>query len=225
MNELVKLFNFEQREIRAVEKNGEPWFVAKDVCEVLGIEQPTRSVENSPEDEISKVSTTHLSSNGVEQNREMLVVNEPGLYRLIFQSRKPEAERFKSWVFHEVLPALRKTGSYHLPEEAYRSMCKAIEDKAANMKISPSVYNTDGLARFMGQWADHMLRQAERRCAKAEIEAHVMKMRLYDLGIKYGTTAEKRLEAHKLIMGAQERVEELVEKEETEWAKRKMRDD
>jgi prophage antirepressor-like protein len=112
-NSLVP-YVFKEKQVRAVVKDGVPWLVAKDVCGVLGIRQPTRTVKNFPKDEVSAVSITHLSSNGVRQDREMLVVNEPGLYRLIFQSRKPEAEAFKRWIFHEVLPAIRNTGQYHI---------------------------------------------------------------------------------------------------------------
>jgi prophage antirepressor-like protein len=130
MNEL-QIFQFEEgREIRTVERNGEPWFVAKDVCDVLGIEQPTRSVENFPESEVLKVSSSEVSNTERDSRggaSTYLLVNEPGLYRLIFQSRKPEAERFKTWMFTEVLPAIRKTGGY-LPK---RELDRLIEAKLA----------------------------------------------------------------------------------------------
>ena len=106
---------FEGKEVRSVIRDGEPWFVAKDVCEVLGIQQANRSLENFPEDEVLKVSSNVLSKDEREGRggaSSFLVVNEPGLYRLIFQSRKPEAEPFKHWVYHEVLPSIRKTGGY-----------------------------------------------------------------------------------------------------------------
>jgi anti-repressor protein len=85
-----------------------PWWVAKEVCTVLGI--ATRDVSDRlDEDEKSYVGRTHL---GLNPGRDMLIVNEPGLYALIGKSRKPEAKAFKRWVNHEVLPEIRKTGSY-----------------------------------------------------------------------------------------------------------------
>jgi hypothetical protein len=85
----------------------EPWFIVKDVSDVLGLGNPRETLRNFPENEKGVSSADTLGG-----NQEMLVINEPGLYRLIFQSRKPEAERFKTWVFSEVLPQIRKTGSY-----------------------------------------------------------------------------------------------------------------
>lgn len=92
----------------------EPWFVATDAAKVLGIAQVASTVRGFPEDERG-VHSMHISSEGRPGQRatqNMTVLSEPGLYRLIFQSRKAEAERFKKWVFHEVLPAIRQTGCY-----------------------------------------------------------------------------------------------------------------
>jgi prophage antirepressor-like protein len=116
MNE-VQLFNFEgRRRVRVVIRDGEPWFVAKDVCDILGIKNSRDAVAKFPSDERSDVGINDTrSKNGSFQKRTMVAVNEPGLYRLIMQSDKPEAERFKRWVFHEVLPGIRKTGRYVVP--------------------------------------------------------------------------------------------------------------
>lgn len=201
-------------------KNGEPWFVAKDVCDILGLGNTRKALLNFPEDERNTVTT----SNGINEgpgNPNVNIVNEPGLYRLIFQSRKSEAEAFKRWVFHEVLPSIRKTGKYEFPVEAYKAACKAIEDKAKSMSIAPGVANTSSLVRFMSEWSGHMLREVEKRTAKAEIEAHVIRQRLWEMAIKYGTTAEKGLEAHKMAITVDERVEQLVKEWEAEWRKRK----
>lgn len=104
------ILRFEDRAVRMIDKEGEPWWVASDVCDVLGIKQPTRAVEGLDEDE-KGVTITHTP--GGDQS--LLTVNESGLYSLILRSRKPEAKRFKRWVTHEVLPALRKTGMYIVP--------------------------------------------------------------------------------------------------------------
>jgi prophage antirepressor-like protein len=90
--------------------NNEPWFVAKDVCDALNLSNVTESLRGLDEDE--KLTSAVLRAG---QNREMNLVNESGLYSLIFQSRKPEAKSFRKWVTSEVLPAIRKTGAYVNP--------------------------------------------------------------------------------------------------------------
>ena len=89
-------------------ENGDcPWFVAADVCRALGLGNSRMATDRLNEDEKAAVSLTDTSSNGISQNREMTVVNEPGLYTLVLSSRKPEAKAFKRWITHEVF---RKTG-------------------------------------------------------------------------------------------------------------------
>lgn len=108
MNEL-SIFNYEQKEVRTVQVDGEPWFVAKDVCDVLELSNPTAAVAELDDDERSKF---NLGRQGQAN-----IINEPGLYSLILRSRKPEAKAFKRWITHEVLPAIRKTGSYATPQQ------------------------------------------------------------------------------------------------------------
>lgn len=112
-------FDFEGRGVRVVEDAaGVPWFVALDVCECLGIRNSRDAVDKLDPDERADVGITDTSSNGVTQRRSVTAVSEPGVYRLCFTSRKPEARRFARWVTHDVLPALRKTGHYSLPGAA-----------------------------------------------------------------------------------------------------------
>jgi len=108
---MLNTFNFNHsRPVRAeLDDAGIPWFVAKDVCDVLGIKQATRAVESLDDDE-KGVSSIHTQG-GIQQ---MLSVNESGVYALIFRSRKPEAKAFRKWVTSEVLPALRQTGGYSM---------------------------------------------------------------------------------------------------------------
>lgn len=135
---------FDGHEVRMIHIDGVTWFVAADVCKVLGIGNATRAVERLEDDE--KGLTTSKTLGG---DQEVNVVNEPGLYALIFTSRKPEAKRFKHWVFHEVLPMIRKYGYYtagprhartmrrlncdpltaerrHLMTEGYKEFCRAL---------------------------------------------------------------------------------------------------
>lgn len=90
---------------------GEPWFAAKDVCDILSISNVSQTVERLDEDE-KLIYTIHISG----QNREVWFVNESGLYNLVFQSRKPEAKAFRKWVTSEVLPSIRRFGYYINPD-------------------------------------------------------------------------------------------------------------
>lgn len=103
-------FAFDDALVRVfTDEIGNPWFVAKDVCRVLGLENVSKAVSDLEDDE--KGITISDTPGG---NQSMLTISESGLYSLIFRSRKPEAKRFRKWVTSEVLPAIRKTGSYAL---------------------------------------------------------------------------------------------------------------
>ncbi len=109
MNQQLVPFDFEGRPVRVVtDSQGEPWFVAADVLATIGLDR--KALERLDEDE-KGVSSIHTPGGG----QEMTTVNEPGLYTLVLGSRKSEAKRFKRWVTHEVLPSIRKTGSYAVP--------------------------------------------------------------------------------------------------------------
>ncbi|WP_375699064.1 BRO family protein [Pseudophaeobacter sp. TrK17] len=111
-------FDFNTKQVRVVSRDGSPWFVAKDVCDVLGIVNPSRAVASLDEDERGTVPGSKLHSAEVSApNRGLITVSESGLYALIFQSRKAEAKAFRKWVTSTVLPAICKTGSYVAGEE------------------------------------------------------------------------------------------------------------
>ena len=105
----VASFSFEKFTVRAINRNGEIWFVAADVGAVLGLTNVRASVALLDDDE-KGVNTIDTPSG----KQEMSIINESGLYALILRSRKPEAKRFRKWVTSEVLPAIRKTGAYSL---------------------------------------------------------------------------------------------------------------
>lgn len=124
MNELRIFENPQFGSIRAIEKDGEPWFVAADVCRALELEDTGKTTARLDEDELTRIK---IVSGG--QNREMLAVNEPGLYALVLGSRKPEAKAFKRWITHEVIPSIRKTGGYLAGQESMTAeelMAKAL---------------------------------------------------------------------------------------------------
>ena len=107
-----KLMIFENEafgKVRTLNLNGEPWFVAVDVCSVLDLSNPTIAVSRLDEDERAKF---NLGRQG-----DATIVNEPGLYTLVLGSRKPEAKAFKRWITHEVIPAIRKHGAYITDEK------------------------------------------------------------------------------------------------------------
>jgi prophage antirepressor-like protein len=107
-------FIYENRQIRTVEQNNTIWFIAKDVCDVLDIKNSNDAMNRLDDDErATSVVPTQFG------NKEMNMVNEPGLYSLILTSRKPEAKQFKKWIIHEVLPMIRKTGGYVANEEMF----------------------------------------------------------------------------------------------------------
>ncbi|KZE66840.1 antirepressor, partial [Fictibacillus phosphorivorans] len=112
MNELQKLFDFRGQQLRVVEQNNEPWFVAKDVCDILEIKNNRDALSKLDEEEKGVALTDTLGG-----KQKLSIVNESGLYELIFTSRKLEAKVFKKWVKQEVLPSIRKHGAYLTPQK------------------------------------------------------------------------------------------------------------
>lgn len=109
----IQIFNYQNNEVRTVELNGEPWFVLKDVCAVLGISHITDTAKRMDEDEVGQ--TEVIDSIGRSQST--YVINESGLYNVILRSDKPEAKPFRKWVTSEVLPSIRKNGGYIAGQE------------------------------------------------------------------------------------------------------------
>lgn len=111
MNNL-QIFNYNGNEVRTIQKDGEPWWVLKDVCGILGISKYRDTASRLDEDERGSV---RVDTPGGEQ--EMTVVNESGLYNVILRSDKPEAKPFRKWVTSKVLPSIRKHGAYMTPQK------------------------------------------------------------------------------------------------------------
>ena len=112
-NSPLALFEHEKfGSLRVIEHKGEPWFVARDVCAVLGTE--TRDLPDILEHDEQRpiVDIIHTLNDSTGLRRDSRIISEPGLYSLILRSRKPEAKAFKRWVTHEVIPSIRKTGGY-----------------------------------------------------------------------------------------------------------------
>lgn len=150
------VFNFTSQALRVVMREGEPWFVAADVCEALDIKNPTDALKRLDDDERARFNLGHQG--------EANIINESGLYSLILGSRKPEAKKFKKWVTSEVLPAIRKTGAYiHAP--AMRPGLTADQQQEIFERIRTMtygygnaaplwVYNHLRVAFQVGRWED-----------------------------------------------------------------------
>ncbi len=113
MNNEIQKFDFKGAPLRTLtDKAGEPWFVAKDVCDILGMSNPSMAIAALDKDEVSQVDPKNYLGSENRSNQAINIVSEPGLYRLVMRSRKPEAKEFQRWVTHEVLPQIRRTGGY-----------------------------------------------------------------------------------------------------------------
>jgi Uncharacterized phage-encoded protein len=149
MNEIMTFNNMEFGKIRTIEKDGEPWFLGRDITEALGYQNGSRDIDRHVDRE--DITTEQIVLSG--QRREVILINESGLYSLIMGSRLPNAKKFKRWVTSEVLPQIRKTGGYHLPQtysEALRALAEKAEQNekllADNQRMRPKEIFADAVA-------------------------------------------------------------------------------
>lgn len=146
----LQLFNFEGNEVRTLKINDEPYFVGKDVANILGYSNTRKALQDHVDLEDKKDGVTIRDSIG--RSQKPTVINESGLYSLILSSKMPNAKRFKHWVTSEVLPAIRKHGAYMTDEKAFNV-----------------VHNKNGLADLLQQAADQ-LKQKDIRIEEVEAE-------------------------------------------------------
>ncbi|MBR0222489.1 MAG: Bro-N domain-containing protein, partial [Synergistaceae bacterium] len=140
MSSAIQEFNFNARQVRVVMKDNEPYFVAKDVCDVLELKNPADVVNKGLDDDEKGIEKIYTP--GGTQN--MAVINESGLYTLIMRSNKPEAKKFRKWVTSEVLPSIRKTGMYAADKRRENDARRlelaerrlAIQQKNANARLA-----------------------------------------------------------------------------------------
>lgn len=109
----IQMFYFENQQVRTIEIENEPWFVGKDVAEILGYTNTPKAIRDHVDEEDKLTERIVLSG----QNREVIIINESGLYSLILSSKLPNAKKFKRWVTSEVLPTIRKHGAYLTPDK------------------------------------------------------------------------------------------------------------
>ncbi|HHB5848509.1 TPA: BRO family protein [Staphylococcus aureus] len=189
----LQTFNFEELPVRTLEVDGEPYFIGKDVTDILGYANGRDALSKhvDAEDKL----TSQIATAG--QNRNVTIINESGLYSLIFSSKLENAKRFKRWVTSEVLPTLRRTGAYQVPSDpmqALRLMFEATEqtkqeiknvkddviDLKENQKLDAGDYNF--LTRTINQRVAHIQRlhaitnQKQRSELFRDINSEVKKM-------------------------------------------------
>ncbi|AFD22292.1 transcription antirepressor [Staphylococcus phage StB20] len=194
MSEL-QTFNFEDLPVRTLTVDEEPYFVGKDVADILGYLKPANAIANHVDDEDK--TTTLIRGTGSNYKSKAVIINESGLYSLIFSSKLESAKRFKRWVTSEVLPAIRKTGSYQVPSDpmqALKLMFEATEqtkeeiatvkadviDLRENQKLDTGDYNL--LSRTINQRVAHIQKihaitnQKQRSELFRDINSEVKKM-------------------------------------------------
>lgn len=137
--------------VRVVTRREAPWFVAADVCKVLALTNPSKAVDGLDPDEVALYTLTN--GEGTSGNPNVNIISESGLYALIFRSRKPAAIRFRKWVTSEVLPAIRKTGSYR-PEnaEVIQPAGDEIRDLGMDLRIVTECRQTWGNRAAQQMW-------------------------------------------------------------------------
>ncbi|MFT9051830.1 Bro-N domain-containing protein, partial [Liquorilactobacillus nagelii] len=119
MNELIN-FSFQGNKVRTVQISNEPYFVGKDVAEILGYQNGSRDINRHVDEEDRQ----NYQNGTFESPRGLTVINESGLYSLILSSKMPNAKQFKHWVTSEVLPSIRKHGAYMTPETLQETLAQ-----------------------------------------------------------------------------------------------------
>ncbi|TXN96733.1 BRO family protein [Staphylococcus aureus] len=191
----LQTFNFEELPVRTLEVDGEPYFVGSDIAKILGYQKPQNAIATHVDSEDK--TTTLIQGTGSNYKSNAVIINESGLYSLIFSSKLENAKRFKRWVTSEVLPTLRKTGAYQVPSDpmqALRLMFEATEetkqeiknvkddviDLKENQKLDAGDYNF--LTRTINQRVAHIQRlhaitnQKQRSELFRDINSEVKKM-------------------------------------------------
>lgn len=156
---LTQIFNYNGNQVRTVMVDGEPWFVAKDVCGILEIDTSQTRRLDDDEKGLHSIQTP----GGLQ---DVTCVNEPGLYNLIFGSRKQEAKDFKRWITHDVIPSIRKHGAYMTPQT-----------------LEVALSNPDTMIQILTRLKEE---QSARAAAETKIQLDAPKVALYDTAMSAG---------------------------------------
>lgn len=151
----LQVFNFESHDVRSLLINNEPWFVGKDVADILGYQNGSRDINRHVDEEDRK----NYRNGTFDSPRGMTFINESGLYSLVLSSKLPSAKKFKRWITSEVLPTLRKTGKYSINEMDSKELLaraviesqRLIEEKDRQIEeMKPKALFTDAVSASKG---------------------------------------------------------------------------
>lgn len=185
MSNLIE-FNFNENPVRSILIDGNPFFIARDICLNLDIEDTSKAVSRLDEDE--KLSRTLFVSG---QNRNVTLINESGLYSLVLTSRKDGAKKFKKWITSEVLPQIRKSGSYSISPQLPQTFAEALQlaaDQARQLEIAaPKAEYFDKVAERSG------LLNATQVAQKVQMSAMKMNKHLDELNVYNGAVKRSRV--------------------------------
>ena len=200
------VFQFNSQSIRTVEKDGEPWFVAADVCAVLGIvwKGTTPTLNAIPEDwrGVSKLQTLHGNQHGTigEREQELVVISEAATYKLAFRSNKPEADKFTNFISSEVIPSIRKHGHYNAapqlpalpqtPMEMFLLAADAIKDlNSRTLQIESRTAQVEDVALDAISQVEEMKANQRLEPWQAFAIRQAMEVRVYELQEKYSISS------------------------------------
>ncbi len=187
----LQLFDYSGQQVRTQLIDGEPWFVIADICKVLDLSNPTKAAQSLDSDDLS--TSEVIDSMGRAQNAR--ITNESGVYQLVFQSRKPEAKDFRRWVTKDVLPAIRKTGSYStapaLPQtysDALRELLATVEAREiAEARAKELETPAAAWGIMVGAGSDYSVEQAAKMLSR-DPDIELGRNRLFTLMQEIGWT-------------------------------------
>lgn len=199
MNDLQIFSNPEFGSVRCIEKDGEPWWVLADVCKILEIKNIGDTSARLDEDEIGKTYVgvqTGIKADGnpAIQNREVYIINESGLYNVIIRSDKPKAKPFRKWITSEVIPSIRKTGGYSIPQMSQSELILKIAQNNVELerRIAAAESETKAVSEKLDNaldvftsptsdnWKDEMNRIINRMIEENNLNYGLFRRKLYD---------------------------------------------
>ena len=194
MNELQVFKSAEFGTVRTIERNGEPWFVGKDVAAALGYKDPTKAARERVDEEDRGVAKIDTPSG----EQEMTVINESGLYSLVLSSKLPSAKKFKRWVTSEVLPSIRKTGAYAVPKDypsALRALADAEDQKmklmAENQRQAQAIADFEPIRQYVDEILESPSAMATSQvAADYNLSAKALNKILFDAGIQHSVNGQ-----------------------------------
>lgn len=194
MNELQVFKSEEFGTVRTIERNGEPWFVGKDVAAALGYKDPTKAARERVDEEDRGVAKIDTPSG----EQEMTVINESGLYSLVLSSKLPSAKKFKRWVTSEVLPSIRKTGAYAVPKDypsALRALADAEEQKmkllAENQRQAQAIADFEPIRQYVDTILESQSALATSQvAADYNLSAKALNKILFEAGIQHSVNGQ-----------------------------------